>query len=495
MMFTMSVTLYTSRVILNTLGINDYGIYQSVGGVVGLLSFLNNVFANGSSRFLTFELGKNNIDKLQSTFSTIFVIHFFIALIIAFSTEILGIWFIHNKLVIDAARTDAALMVLHFSVITSIFSIIQAPYSALIIAYERMNIYAYMSIVEVSLKLLIVYLISMTGWDRLILYSILLCLCQICIVSFYRIYCSLQFKDAKFIFVFDRNVFKNVSNFSFWSLFSNIAIALANQGITILTNMFFSSSIVVARTLSIQVSMSAMQFVTNFRTAVNPQIVKKYAHQDYEGSRKLLLESTKYSFFLMYLLGLPILLLAGPLLQIWLDVVPDYSIPFLQIIVVQSLFSVFDASLYTALYAKGDLKLNAMISPIIMALQFPVVYILFKNDFSPLALSWSGLVVAFILGCVAKPLIVHKVANYPYKEIFHVFKKCALVVICSAPFITYISFIIKGMLGLVGHFIITIMVSSIIIIITVYVLGLDNNTRNKINKYILHVFSLNSKKE
>ena len=363
MMFTMIVSLYTSRVILQTLGVDDYGIYQSVGGIVGFLSFINSALSTGSSRFLTYELGTGNLEKLKRTFSTTLTIHIAIALFVVIVAETLGIWFLYNKLVIPAERMDAAVYTFHISILTAVFTLTQVPYNASIIAHEKMSVFAYMSILECSAKLGVVYLLSIGGYDKLKLYANLLFIVQIGLICIYRLYCSRYFKETVYRFVFDKAIFKEIAGFSGWSLFASSSIALNSQGILILLNMFFEPAVVAARSISIQVNMAASQFVNNFRTAANPQIVKKLAVGDLMGSKRLLLASTKYSYYMMFIICFPVCLLAHPLLKIWLGVVPDYTVIFLQIIVIQSLFQVFDTSFYTALYAKGRLKENALISP------------------------------------------------------------------------------------------------------------------------------------
>lgn len=433
MMVTMAITLYTSRVVLKILGIDDYGIYQAVGGIVGFLSFLNNALGTGTSRFITFGLGEGNKDKLKKIFSTTLTVHICLAVFIVVLAETIGLWFLYNKLVIPGNRFDASLVVYHLSIITAFFSLTQVPYGACIIAHEKMSVYAYMSIVDAVLKLLIIYLLGIGDIDKLKLYALLLCLIQVGEIVFYRIYCVKRFEESKFKILIDKPIFKEIASFSGWSLFAGGSIALNNQGILMLLNMFFSPAVVTARSISLQVNNAVNQFVTNFQTAANPQIVKLYAAKNYKGSKRLLLQTTKFSYYLMLLLCLPVCLCAQQLLDIWLEEVPDYAVIFLQIIVVQSLFCVFDTSFYRALYAKGRLRENALISPTLGFLTFPIVYVLFKNGFSPVALSWASLISYAILGMVVKPLLVIKIVDYKWKDIFSVFVPCLKVTAVSLP--------------------------------------------------------------
>lgn len=483
MMFTMVISLYTSRVILQKLGVDDYGIYHAVGGIVGFLSFLNGAISTGTSRFLTFELGKNNFDKLKRTFSTLLTTHFIIAGVVVLMAETIGLWFVYHKMVIPPERMTAALFTFHVSIVTAVINLTQVPYNASIIAHEKMGIYAYLSIYEVVAKLVVCYLIGIGDVDKLIVYTTLYFLVHVSLLLFYRVYCVKHFPETKYKFGLDKEILKPVLFFSGWSLFAQSSIALSNQGILVLLNIFFSPAVVAARSISLQVNSVAHQFVHNFRTAVNPQIIKKYAIEDYQGSKDLLLQSTKFSFYLTLLLALPIYFVADPLLHLWLgDNVPEYTTIFLQIVIIQSLFQVFDASFYTALYAKGQLKQNAIISPTLVFLAFPIVYLLFKAGCSPVALSWAYLIVYAILGIVVKPLLIIKIVDYTWRDLFKVFIPCFYVSIVAA-FISYFIdklFDTSTFMGFLGE------VASIVLVVLIvcYTIGLDKAMRMKLNGFI-----------
>lgn len=485
MMFTMIISLYTSRVILQILGVEDYGIYQAVGGIVGFLSFINGALSTGSSRFLTFELGKGNMEKLKRTFSTTLTIHIILALLIIFVAEFCGIWFIENKMNIPIDRMDAALYTFHLSLLTAFFTLTQVPYNASIIAHERMSIYAYVSIFEVTLKLAIVFLLAIGNIDRLKLYATLLFIVQVGLMFFYRYYCSRHFEETKFKLSLNKTIFKEIAGFSGWSLLANASIALNNQGILLLLNMFFSPAVVAARAISIQVNMAANQFVNNFRTAINPQIVKKYASEDYQGSKRLLLTSTKYSYYMMLILSLPICLSADYLLHLWLGDVPQYTTIFLQLIIIQSLFQVFDTSFYTALYAKGRLRENALISPTLGFISFPIIYFLFKLGYSPVALSWASLTSYAIIGIIVKPLLIIKIANYTWKDIWSVFMPCLKVTVFSIPIPLLIYYEIDDTsISLWGKLILITIFSVLSISISTWYIGIEENTKKIIKIFI-----------
>jgi O-antigen/teichoic acid export membrane protein len=429
----MIISLFTSRVVLQTLGVDDYGIFQAVGGIVGMLSFINNALATGSSRFLTYAMGENVEGKLKRVFSTTLTAHVILASVIVLVAETVGLWFLYNKMVIPPERMGAAVYAFHLSIITAFFTITQVPYSACIIAHEKMSVYAYVSMIEAAFRLIIVYLLMIGDVDKLKLYATLLCIIQVGIILFYRLYCTRKFEEVNLHLSIDKSIFKEISSFSGWSMFANASIALNNQGVLILLNMFFAPAVVAARSISLQVNGVANQFVSNFQTAANPQIVKLYAAGDRQGSKSLLLRTTKVSFYLMFVLALPIVLTSKTLLQLWLGIVPDYAAIFLQLVVIQSLFQVFDVSFYRALYAKGRIRENALISPTLGFIQFPIVYLLFKMGCSPVSLSWASLITYALLGLLIKPLLVIKIADYKWSDVLSVFKPCLLVTIAAIP--------------------------------------------------------------
>ena len=494
MLFVMAVSLYTSRVILDVLGIDDYGLYQAVGGVVAMLSFLNGALSHGTSRFLTFELGTGNYDKLKRTFSSVMTVHIILAILIALVAETAGLWFLKHKLVIPAVRMDAALIAYHFSILTAAIHIIQVPYNSSIIAHERMNVYAYASILDVVLKLGICYLLYIGGIDKLILYAGLLCTFQICIALIYRLYCKRNFSEVRYKPIWDRSILKEVLGYSGWNLFANTALALVTQGANILLNMFFTSATVTAMSISHQVNSAAQQFVNSFRTAANPQIVKKYAVGDLKGSQRLLLTSTKFSFYLMLLLAMPIFLVSEELLAIWLKEVPEYTIIFVRITIVTCLFQVFDTSFYTALYAKGRIRENAIISPTILFLLFPIVYLLYKNGAPPTSLSWGLLVSYALLGLFVKPMLIIKITGYRWKDILKVFWDCLKVVAIAAIVPLILAYFANDLFdSIFAKFIVLVLVSVMSVGITVWFIGLTPTLRSKALSFLRSKIQYSSK--
>ena len=481
---TIIISLYTSRVILQVLGIDDYGIYQAVGGIVGVLSFLNSALSGGTSRFLTYEIGTGNKEKLRNTFSTTLTVHIILAGLIVLLGETLGLWYFNNKMVIPDERFNAAAWVFHLSMITAIISIVSVPYNSAIIAHEKMKVFAYVGIVDAVSRLAIVYLLTIGSIDKLVLYAILLLLIQIGIFLFYAIYCRKSFEESKYQFLFiDKKLFKEIFSFSGWGLVAGSAIALNTQGILLLLNYFFAPAVVTARAVSLQVHSAAVLFVTNFRTAANPQIVKQLAAGDVEGSHNLLLQSTRFSYYLMLVLCLPICLLAAPILNLWLSEVPIYTVQFLQLVIIQSLFEVFDTSFYTALYAKGRIKENALISPMISLLSFPVVFVLFKMGASPLALSWASIVVFALAGCLIKPLLIVKYADYSWKEILPTMYVCLLVTLVAAP-APVAAYCILDVENNLFHAAIVLFLSLVSVAATVWFIGLTRDMKQILLSFI-----------
>lgn len=485
MIITMVVSLYTTRVVLQTLGVEDYGIYQAIGGFVALLGFLNGALSAGSSRFLTYELGTGNLTKLKDTFSSVFWVHVIFAWLVLIIGETVGLWFVYNKLNIPEARMSAAIWAYHLSIITTVFTITQVPYSASIISHERMNVYAYTSVIDAVLKLIIVYLIIISPIDKLVFYSILLFVQSIGMMLFYLFYCLHRFEETRIKGSFDKEIVKSVLSYSGWNVFATTSVALCSQGLTVITNMFFNPGVVAARAVANTVNQAANQFVNNFRTAVNPQIVKQYAAHNFDGSKDLLLSSTKYSFYLFYLIALPVCLSAEFILQLWLGQVPEYAVQYLQLAIATSLFGVFDLSFYTGLYAKGQIRENSIISSSFFFVAFVLTYILFKIGMSPLVSGWMLLISQIIIALIVKPIMLVKIVNYNYREIFLVFKNCFLVFIISAP-IPIILMVYKDHIC-VNYYLreLIVCVGSIICVLTtVWFVGLDKVTKQKLRNFI-----------
>lgn len=410
MLLIMGVTLVTSRIVLDKLGTTDYGIYGAVGGVVAMLGFLNGTLSTGTSRFLTFELSRKKNSRLKETFNTAFISHFILSLIVIVILETIGVWFVSHKLIIPPERLSATVWTFHMSVLTIFVSIIQVPYMSAIIAHENLSIYALVGIFEASAKLGIVYLLSIGNWDRLVLYAILVAIVQILVAFFYIYYCVKNYKESHIELKVNNSIFKEMLSFSGWSLLANLSQILSSQGLIVIMNMFFLPVVVAAQTIGNQLASAIMSFVGNFRTAINPQIIKLYAAEAYAESRKLTLETSIYVFELILLFSLPMVVLMEPLLELWLVAVPEYTVAFSQYIVISQLFNVYNNSFYIPMTASGKLKENSYASLLLTLFAFITLYILFKSGWDVMWIQYISIIQVIISSFIIKPVILCKVS-------------------------------------------------------------------------------------
>lgn len=347
MLFTMAVTLYTSRILLNELGVEDFGIYNVVGGIVTMFSLLSGSLSASISRFITFELGQENVAKLKTIFSTSVNIQIILSLIIIFIAEIIGVWFLNAKMNIPAERMEAANWVLQCSILTFAVNLISVPYNASIIAHEKMSAFAYISILEVTLKLLVCYCLYISLFDKLISYAVLLLTISIIIRFVYGVYCKRHFDECRYHLILDKELFKRMANFAGWNFFGNGAYLLNTQGINILMNLFFGTTVNAARGIATQVESAVQAFVGNFTTALNPQITKNYAKGNKEYLFELICRGAKYSYFLMFFFVVPIVVETPYILKLWLKIVPDYAVVFTRLTLASSLLLVLGNTLVT----------------------------------------------------------------------------------------------------------------------------------------------------
>jgi O-antigen/teichoic acid export membrane protein len=431
MILIMGVTIYTSRVVLDKLGVDDYGLYNVVVGIVGMLSFINGTLSIGSMRFLTYELGREDESSLHQTFCTAFYTHLALALILTLFLETIGLWYVYEKMVVPTDRFNTVVWVYQISILTSAINITQVPYTSLIMAHERMGIYAYVSIFESIAKLLVVYLICLSSYDRLLVYAVLLAIVQISVAFLYRIYCVKRFKESRLQYLFNKVIFRGMMGFSGWNIMSNLSETLNLQGVIVLINLFFAPYVVAAQAIANQVSGAMMQFVNNFRTAINPQIIKLYASGDRNDSKKLTLDTTIYCFDLVLMLGLPAIVVMDKLMDLWLVEVPPYAVIFTQWIIVRQIVSTFSASFYIPMMAANKMKVNSMASVFSGIGVFIVLYILFKNGCGPIWIQYIGLFSALMFSVLIKPYILCKDIDYSFIEILKCYWTCIKVTLIS----------------------------------------------------------------
>lgn len=416
MILIMLVTLYTSRVVLAQLGIKDYGIYNVVGGVVTMFAFLNNCMTTSTQRFLTFELGKGNTQRLKDVFAASLNIHIAIAFTIVVLAESIGLWFVNYKLVIPADRLVAANWVFQFAILSFCVNIIQVPYNAVIIAHEKMNVYAYISIVEVMLKLGIVYLLSVSPFDKLIAYAVLIFAVQLLIRAIYQIYCRKNYEESKFRLFWDKSLYQQMSGFAGWNLFGSLAWMLRDQGLNIVLNLFFGPVINAARGVATQVSGAVMNFISNFQVALNPQITKNYANGNIQEMEKLTYLGIKFSYIILFFLAFPLSLNINYVLRLWLVEVPDYTALFIILIMIDSMVgNLFGVPLMTSLSATGKIRNYQIVVSFIILLIVPVGYIALRLGCDAPSVFYITIIFSGISG-FARFLFCRKQIGYSLRE-------------------------------------------------------------------------------
>ncbi len=378
MLLIMAVTLYTSRVVLNVLGVEDFGIYNVVGGIVVMFSFLNGAMATSTQRFLSFSLGKNDQDQVARVFSMSMTTHISIALIVLLLAETLGLWIFYRYLNIPTERMGAAQWVYQLSVLTFCISIIRVPYNAGIIAYERMSFYAYISIVEVCLKLGMVILLQYFGSDKLILYALLMALTTGIVTFIYKLYCCKTFSVCRYHYFWDKHLYKELISFSGWSLFGSAANVGVQQGINILLNVFFGVVTNAALGIGNQVSSAVSQLVGNFQTAFNPALVKSYASGDYSYFVRLIFQTSRFSYFLLFIIALPLYLCMPFVLKVWLDIVPEYTVVFCRWMLVFVLIDAVSAPLWISVQAIGKIRSYQLLMSALIFLNIPLSWLLLR---------------------------------------------------------------------------------------------------------------------
>ena len=398
MLFTMGISLFTSRVILQTLGVEDYGISSVVGGVISMFTFINAAMVSSTQRYLNFELVRGDANQLRSVFSTSLQIHALIALAIIVLSETVGLWFLNEKLVIPEARMTAAMWVYQCSILSCAVSIMSTPYNAVIVAHEKMSAFAYISILDVSLKLLVVYLLVVLPFDKLIILAVLNLLVQLFIRYIYTLYCHRHFPESYFQFRFNKTLFKEMFGFAGWSFWGNLAAILYTQGLNMMLNIFFGPIVNAARGIAVQVQSAVQQFVGGFQTALNPQITKNYASNNLPQMHSLMFRSARFSFLLLFFLSLPVLMETNFILTLWLKTVPDDAVIFTQIMICISLIYTTANPCIIANQATGKVKIYQMVVGGILLLILPISYVVLKLG----APAYSVFIVHFCIESVAQ---------------------------------------------------------------------------------------------
>ena len=486
MLLIMAVSLYTSRVILQALGVEDFGLYNVVGGVVVLFTFINNAMVASTQRFLNFEIGRNNLDEARKVFSASLNIHIIIAGAFLLLAETVGLWFLNRYIQIPEGREIAANWVYQFSIIVSILNIIRSPYNAAIIAHEHMSFYAYVSIIEVILKLAIVYMVYLFA-DRLIAYAFLMMMVTLIVLGVYYIFCKRKYEICRYQFEYDRKRYMALASFSGWSLFGSLANMGASQGINIILNMFFGVSVNAAMGIANQVNAAVYQFVSSFQTAFNPQIIKSYAAGDKIYFISLIMNTSRYSFLLLFLLALPIYICCPEILSIWLGTVPEYAVEFCRLMLLFLLIDAVQGPLWVSAQATGKIRNYQILMSVLILLNLPITYVLlifFKN---PEIAIIVRVAVNFITA-VARVIYLNHLYDFPIgRYMKDVILKCLVVMVISYP----IPYLVHNMFGttLIDTFA-NVFIAMISATVFIALIGLRSKERVLIISKVKQVFHL-----
>lgn len=474
MFLIMAVTLYTSRVILKTLGIEDFGIYNVIAGIIVLFAFINNAMATTTQRYLSIALGHNNLNEVERVFSMSLNSHIAIAGIIFIIGETLGLWLL-GKMNFPENRLNAAHWVYQFSMMTCCMQVIRVPYNSIIIAHEKMSFYAWTSIIEVVLKLVIVFFLILYDFDKLILYSILLFIVTSLINIIYKIYCNKYFIYSKYHFSWDKKLFKEFIAFSGWSLAGSLANVGTQQGINMIINIFCGVVVNAAVGISNQVMGAVSQFLYNFQTAFNPQLLKSYANGNREYFMNLIFKSSKFSYYLMFIISLPIIINCHFLLTIWLDEVPKYSTEFSILMIIFLLFDALSGPLWISVQATGKIKKYQLLMAFLILLNLPIALLLMYLNLSPIYI-YIVRVVLNALTFFTRTLYLYKLIQFPlHQYISKVLYQCIIITLLSLPIPILCNYILPTTWSSVS---INIFICIIISCYIIYRLGLNKNEKN-----------------
>ncbi len=477
MILLMAVSLYTSRVVLSTLGIDDYGIYNVVGGFIGMFAFLNGAMAGCTQRFITIAIGKGDEQNLKKVFSTCVITHGMIALIVFILAETIGLWFVLEKLVIPETRMTAAMVVYQCSIVSTMVMIMSFPYNADIIAHEKMSAFAYISIFEAFANLGVVYLLYIGLFDKLAFYAVLLLIVKVSVIVVYRIYCKRHFVESVFRWLFDKRLLKEMLSFTGWNLWGGIAGTLMGQGINVLLNIFFGPAVNAARGVAVQVQSAVQMFATNFQTALNPQMMKSYASGELQAMHMLLFRSAKFTFMLLLCLMLPLMLEIDLVLGLWLKQVPEYTNVFVCFMLCISMIDAVSNPFMTASAATGKVKVYQSVVGGILLMIVPIAYVTLRLGAEPYAVFIVHFVIA-IVAFIARLFIVGRLIELSIiKYMRNVILPCAYVAFPSV----LLSIVIKQIFpqSIIFNIVVAIAI-SIIVCLNSLLFGLTKNERSVI---------------
>lgn len=486
MFIMMAVGLFTSRIILDALGVSDYGIYNVIGGLVTMFSVLTGAMSVATSRFLTFALGSGNNQLLRRTFVTAVNIHLIIAAAIVVIAEVGGIWMLNSHLNIPADRMDAANVVLQFSIATFVINLINVPYTSSIISHERMGIYAYISLFDVFVKLGIVYVLYLTSSDRLVVYALLLCLANLVTQVINWIYCKRKFAECRYFFSIDKQLLKKMFGFIGWAFWGNAAVVLKDQGMTLLLNIFCGTIVNAAQGVANQVNVTVNRFVSNFMTAVNPQITKLYASGDYDAMNRLIVRSTKLSAFLLLVLIVPIIVNIDDLLALWLVEVPLHTGSFVTLILFYSFVNCFTGGLITGILANGKIKTYEIALTVTYILNLVLAFVSLKSGMAPEILYVLLIIFKFVVLGI-QLWLGRTMFRLPLRTYLKAMTRYVLPVLAVGLFLMFVPW--KEISGVIQRIILSVLSVEGILLLTIYLVGFEMNERRFIIEKIQQVSS------
>ena len=415
MFFLMILGLFTSRVVLHALGETDYGIYNVVGGVVALFTVISGALTTAVTRFITFEMGKGSEAQLNKVFSTAVNVQFLLCAIIIILAEPIGLWFIDNRMTIEPDRIPAARLVMHFSLLSFVVNLMSVPQMASITAHEKMSAYAYIGILDGALRLAVALIISKASTDRLVLYAVLMAVALIIVRCAYGIYCRVNFPECRYRFIYDKSLIRQMFSFAGWSCIGSASGVLRDQGGNILVNIFFGPAVNAARAVAVQLNGAIQSFITNFMTAVNPQITKSYASGDHAYMFSLMRKSSRFSFYLLLILALPILFNTDSIMSVWLETVPAHSVLFVRLFLIFTLCESVSQPLITSMLATGNIRNYQIVVGGLQLLNLPVSYLCLKSGAAPESTVMVAIVISQIC-LAARLLMLEKMIGLSVKE-------------------------------------------------------------------------------
>ena len=475
MLLIMAITLYSSRITLNILGIEDFGIYNLIAGFVMIFSLITNTISAGTSRFFAFEIGVRNYEKLSRYFKISIMLFILVAVLVLLFAETAGIWFVENKLIIPPNRYGSVSIVYQFSVISFILGLFSVPYKSLIIAHEKMDFYAYVGIIEVLLNLGMLFLLKILSFDKLSLYGILTSVVTLLITLTYYIYCRIKFNESRFSYFWDKKIFIEFSSYSGWIIVGGLSSICSGQGLNVLLNIFFGPSVNAARGIAYQVQSAVNQFASNFYMACRPQITKLYASGQKDEMMKLVFSSSRMCYLLTMIFFIPLFIETSYILKLWLTIVPEYSIIFTRIVLCTIIIETISYPLQAAITATGKVKWYQSITGGITILTLPIAYMLLKNGFEPTSVFYTLFIIA-ILAQIARIYFMKTLLDMSLKRYFKevVLRVCMVTVL--SPVVPYVLHCLLN--ETLTNVAITIFFSLILTVFISLYFGVTKNERN-----------------